>query len=248
MTNPSFECQSVMSYTIFDDSLYKICVSNNMKLVINTLNPHSYVVAKKDKLFSEALNHSDVLIPDGSGILLAAKLINKKNIKKISGSDLHDHLLTIANKNKSSVFYLGSTEETLGMIKKRIAKDFPSIKAATFSPPFKPKLSKDDNDKIINEINCFAPDFLFIGMTAPKQEKWLHQNRNRLNFKVASCIGAAFDFYAGKINRPSEIWIDLHLEWMIRFMKEPRRLFWRNFVSTPKFLKDLIFYKYKIKR
>jgi N-acetylglucosaminyldiphosphoundecaprenol N-acetyl-beta-D-mannosaminyltransferase len=248
MTDRLFDYQFVMSYRIFDDSLQKIGIDTDRKLVINTLNPHSYVVAKKDKLFTEAINRSDIIIPDGSGIVLAAKLINRTIINKVAGTDLQDHLLANANKNNGSVFYMGSTEETLNLIKSRLAKDFPHLKVATYSPPFKELLSKEDNENIINEINKFSPDVLFIGMTAPKQEKWLHQNRDRLDFRISSCIGAAFDFYAGTIDRPSKIWINLHLEWLVRFLREPKRLFRRNFISTPLFLLDLLLYRLNIKK
>ena len=248
MVERFFDYQNVMSYRIFSDSLQKIGFDPDKKLVINTLNPHSYVVAKKDRLFSEAINGSDIIIPDGVGIVLAAKVINRKMIRKIAGADLQDHLLAMNNKNKGKVFYMGSTPETLELIRKRVEDNFPSITVATYSPPFKSELSTEDNHIIINKINEFCPDILFIGMTAPKQEKWLHQNKERLNFRIASCIGAAFDFYAGTINRPSKIWIDLHLEWLLRFISEPKRLFRRNFISTPRFLIDLVLYRVKIKK
>ena len=76
-------------------------------------------------------------------------------------------------------------------------------------------------------------------MTAPKQEKWLFQHEDILNFCVAANIGAAFDFYAGVVHRPSVFWVNCHLEWLVRFINEPKRLFKRNFVSGPLFLKDL---------
>jgi len=248
MTDIAFECQCVMSYQIFSDHLEKIGIDGDNQLVINTLNPHSYASAKKDNFFAEALKKSDIVLPDGSGIVLAARLLNKIKIKKISGADLQDHLLCVLNKNNGSVFYMGSTPQTLDLLKAKILKNFPNIKVGTYSPPFKPVFSQEDNDLIIEEINSFSPDVLFIGMTAPKQEKWLHQNKGRLNFKIASCIGAAFDFYAGTVIRASKFWINLHLEWLIRFMHEPKRLFRRNFISTPLFLTDLFLYIFKIRK
>jgi N-acetylglucosaminyldiphosphoundecaprenol N-acetyl-beta-D-mannosaminyltransferase len=229
-----------MSHRVFSGKLSDIDVNPTNQVVINTLNPHSYVIAKKDKYFSEALNDSDIVLADGIGIVLAAKLINKIKIKKISGADLQDHLLFLLNQDSGSVFYVGSTSATLSSIKSKIRENFPNIKVGTYAPPFKPVFSKNDNDLIIEQVNSFSPDVLFIGMTAPKQEKWLYQNKNRLNFRLASCIGAAFDFYAGTITRPSPFWINLGLEWFVRLIKEPRRLFHRNFVSTPLFLLDVV--------
>jgi N-acetylglucosaminyldiphosphoundecaprenol N-acetyl-beta-D-mannosaminyltransferase len=89
---------------------------------------------------------------------------------------------------------------------------------------------------MISAINNFAPDILFVGMTAPKQEKWVYLNKSQINAKIICSIGAVFDFYSGNIKRPNQFWINLGLEWLIRFLKEPRRLFNRNFISTPLFL------------
>lgn len=240
-----FETLHIMGYDVFVDDLEKVSIEDKNKFIINTLNPHSYVVAKKDKLFQKALKSSDILVPDGSGIVLAANFIHNKKIKKIAGFDVHQDLLNKLNKSGGKVFYMGSSPNTLSKIKERLNKEFPNVKAGFYSPPFKPVFNEEDNKKIIEEINKFNPDVLFVGMTAPKQEKWLYKNKDKINFKVASCIGAVFDFYAGTVKRPSEFWIKMHLEWLPRFLKEPKRLWKRNFVSTPVFLKDMIIYKFK---
>jgi N-acetylglucosaminyldiphosphoundecaprenol N-acetyl-beta-D-mannosaminyltransferase len=213
------------------------------KIIVNTINPHSYIVAKKDKKFRKALLSSDFLIPDGSGIMLAAKWIRGKSISKIAGNDLHKHLLEILNSTSGSVFYMGSSEVALQNIQKRLAREFPNIDVSTYSPPYKSELSNEDSKLIIEQINEFSPDVLFVGMTAPKQERWLYKNKDKLNFKVASSVGAVFDFYAGTIVRPSQFWLDLHLEWLLRLLKEPRRLWKRNFISAPLFLFDILLYK-----
>ncbi len=95
-------------------------------------------------------------------------------------------------------------------------------------------------------INGFKPDILFVGMTAPKQEKWVYVNKEQIEAKVIVSIGAVFDFFAGTVKRSGPIWIKLGLEWLPRLVKEPRRLWKRNFVSTPLFLWDVL--KAKIKK
>lgn len=232
----------IMNYEVFVDELDAIDLET--KKVVNTINPHSYVTAKNDVLFEEALRDSDFLIPDGSGIVLAAKQINKKVIKKIAGADLHKFLLEKMNNHGGKVFYVGASQNTLDKIEEKIKKEYPGIKVQSYSPPFKPEFSSEDNDLIVAKINTFIPDILFIGMTAPKQEKWLHQHKKELDFKVASCIGAVFDFYAGTVERPGQFWINVHLEWFLRLLREPKRLWRRNFLSTPLFLIDIIKYKF----
>jgi N-acetylglucosaminyldiphosphoundecaprenol N-acetyl-beta-D-mannosaminyltransferase len=235
-----------MNYEVFVDELESIDLET--KKIINTINPHSYVTAKKDTYFSEALKGSHVLLPDGSGIVLAAKLLKRKKISKIAGSDLHIFLLMQMNKKNGKVFYMGSSQNTLDRIEERIVCEYPNIKVESYSPPFKPEFSNEDNQIIIEKINEFKPDVLFVGMTAPKQEKWLHQHQDQLDFKVASSIGAVFDFYAGTVVRPSQFWLDLHLEWLPRLLKEPKRLWRRNFVSTPLFLYEILLFKIGLKK
>jgi len=236
----------IMGYEVFTESLDSVDLET--KMVMNTINPHSYVTAKKDKVFEEALQNSDLLIPDGSGMVLAAKQIYNVSIKKIAGSDLHVFLLKKINEKHGKIFYMGASQNTLDKIEERIKKDYPNINVESYSPPFKPQFSQEEDDIIIKKINSFEPDVLFIGMTAPKQEKWLHQHKDVLNFKVASSIGAVFDFFAGTVERPSQFWLDLHLEWLGRLIKEPKRMWKRNFVSTPLFLLDVILYKFGFRK
>lgn len=236
---------NIMGYDVFVDSLSSITVEPDKKRIINTINPHSYVAAKSDRAFREALHASDTLLPDGSGIVLAAKRIHGQTIKKIAGSDLHLYLLDELEKAGGSVFYMGASQKTLDLIHARIATEYPTIRVGSYSPPYKAVFSEEENDEIVRRVNAFAPDVLFVGMTAPKQEKWLHAHKDELNFKIAASIGAVFDFYAGTVKRPAQFWIDMHLEWLPRLLKEPRRLWRRNFVSTPLFIIDMIRYQYE---
>lgn len=238
----------VMGYNVFYDDLNRLKVPVDGKIVINTINPHSYVTAKSDKAFAEALRCSDILLPDGSGIVLAAAQIRKQNMKKIAGADLHSYLLERLNETKGRCFYMGASPATLEKIRQRLASEYPEVDAGFYSPPYKPKFSDEENRQILEAIAAFKPDVLFVGMTAPKQEKWLFEHQDRLEVSVACSIGAVFDFYAGTVQRPSQFWIDMHLEWLPRFLKEPRRLWKRNFVSTPLFLRDMLLYRFGLKK
>ena len=210
------------------------------KTIINTINPHSYCVAKKDKAFKEALQQSDFLLPDGVGIVLAAKVLKGKKIEKIAGADIHEFLLEQANAKKQRVFYLGASQNTLNLIEKRIQKEFSNIRMGSYSPPYKSEFSAADTNAMIGAVNNFKPDFLFVGMTAPKQEKWVFANKDLLDATVITSIGAVFDFYAGTVKRSSPFWIKIGLEWLPRLVREPKRLWKRNFISTPLFLWDIL--------
>jgi N-acetylglucosaminyldiphosphoundecaprenol N-acetyl-beta-D-mannosaminyltransferase len=231
----------LLGYTIFDKSLGSIDFAKNK--IINTINPHSYCLSRYDKLFNKALQSSDILLPDGTGIVLAARILNNKKINKIAGADIHQYLLHQANLKSQKVFYLGASEITLQLIADRIAQEFPNIKVASYSPPYKPVFSIDDTKKMLAKVNEFKPEILFVGMTAPKQEKWVYLNKDNIDANTIVSIGAVFDFYSGNIKRSSDFWISIGLEWLPRFLKEPKRLAKRNLVSTPKFLLEIIWIK-----
>lgn len=228
----------ISKYDIFDSNIESI-LSKKGKVVINTINAHSYIVAKKDKNFREALLKSDVLLPDGEGIVMMTKKLKGKKIKKIAGADLHQFLLEHANSKKLRCFYFGSSVEVLNSIKEKLKKDYPNIEVGTYSPPFKKIFSKDDNNETIKHINTFIPDILFVGMTAPKQEKWLQEYKEKIDFKFAGSIGAVFDFYAGTKTRAPQWIIQLRLEWLHRALSS-WRLTKRYLYSNPLFLFEVL--------
>jgi len=90
------------------------------------------------------------------------------------------------------------------------------------------------------QVNSVKPDILFVGMTAPKQEKWVYNNIEKLEVNTVCSIGAVFDFYAGNVKRSGQFWISIGLEWLPRFLKEPKRLARRNLVSTPLFILEVL--------
>lgn len=237
-----------MGYHVLAEDIENIKIDDDAKRIINTINPHSYVIAKKDEWFQQALLTSDMLLPDGSGKVLAAKQILKVKIKKIAGSDLHMHLLKELNEKGGSCFYMGGRQKSLDKIKERLSKEFPNVKAGFYSPPYRENFLGEENEEILNQIKTFDPDVLFVGLTAPKQEKWLYRNKDNLDFKIACCIGAVFDFYAGTAKRSSPFWVRNHMEWLPRLVREPKRMWRRNFVSTPIFLKDMMLFKAGIKK
>ena len=233
----------LFGYSIFNSKLEQIDFES--KCVINTLNQYSYMIAERDPLFKEALLHSDILLPDGVGILAATQLLKGKKIKKIAGYDMHGFLLGKLDASKGRCFYLGSSTATLHKIEKRIAIDFPNVTVEYFSPPFKPEFTGAENDAIIEKINLFKPDVLFVGMTAPKQEKWIYEHKDALDVKVLCSVGAVFDFYAGTIKRPNQFWIDLGMEWVVRLSNEPKRMWKRYLFYGPIFITKMLKLKLK---
>lgn len=268
------------------------------KLLINTINAHSYNTARKDELFAEALTNGDVLIPDGVSIVKACRWIKAKSLPKerIAGWDLFefemnkleecgmknvecgvsgeecgmnnssldnsqsasaDHsklkILALASVSTSraqnskfrerplTVMFMGSSQKVLDLIVKRAAEVYPHLKIVTYSPPYKPEFSEEDNKVIVEAINAADPDLLWIGMTAPKQEKWTYSHWNELNIHChVGTIGAVFDFFAGTVERAPMWWQRHGLEWLYRLLKEPKRMWRRYIIGNTLFLWNML--------
>ena len=204
------------------------------------LNPHSYAVARSDPGFQQALKSADWLIPDGAGVVLAGALLSQKLHGRITGADIFLGTMDLLNESEGRVFFLGGTEHTLSMIRERVEADYPQVTiAGTYSPPYEPEYNSEEMQRMVELVNESAADVLWVGMTAPKQEKWIHQLQGRLNVPFAGAIGAVFDFYTGQIKRSPAVFQKLGLEWLPRLIQEPRRLWKRMFISAPVFFWDV---------
>tara|TARA_B100000963_G_C22596489_1_gene658085 strand:- start:543 stop:1283 length:741 start_codon:yes stop_codon:yes gene_type:complete len=226
----------ILGYDVLTNGIDFKSLLKNKNEVITCINPEAYLQAKKDDLFRKALLNSNHLLVDGVGIKIAAKWIYKKKIKRYTGPDFHQDFLKFFQKNGGGkVFYMGSSNSTLNRIKKRIKSLYDKIKVETFSPPFKKEFSVEDDNIIINAINNYNPDVLFVGLTCPKQEKWVEKNKNKLNVKLIASIGAEFDFFAQTKKRAPEWMSNNGLQWFHRFLSEPRRMAKRVFISDISF-------------
>lgn len=202
------------------------------KVLINTINAHSYNTALKDPLFAEALQKGDVLIPDGASIVMACRWLKAKSqpTERIAGWDLFELEMERLNRKGGKCFFMGSSEKVLVLIREKAARVYPNITVETYSPPYKPEFSEEDNRAIIHAINTAKPDLLWIGMTAPKQEKWTFTHWNELDIDChCGNIGAVFDFFAGTVERAPMWWQEHSLEWLYRLIKEPKRM-WRRYI------------------
>ena len=219
------------------------------KKLINTINAHSFNTAKKDKQFAEALMKGDYLIPDGASIVKACRWVRAKSKPKerIAGWDLFEFEMGKLNENdnhnenKNRVMFMGSSEKVLELIRKKAAEVYPNIEVVTYSPPYKPEFSDEDNRAIIEAINRANPDLLWIGMTAPKQEKWTYSHWDELDIHChVGTIGAVFDFFAGTYKRAPQWWQEHSLEWLYRLIKEPKRMWRRYVLGNPLFLWNIV--------
>ena len=241
------------------------------KVLINTINAHSYNVAQKDEAFAEALRTIDnsqffdersgkaertidngcvkYLIPDGASIVKACRWLKAKSQPKerIAGWDLFSFEMNALERKSEKckvksekcgrVMFMGSSERVLRLIRERAAGDYPNLEIVTYSPPYKAEFTEEDNRAIVQAINEAKPNLLWIGMTAPKQEKWTYQHWKELDIDChVGTIGAVFDFYAGTATRAPKWWQQHGLEWLYRLMIEPRRMWRRYVIGNPLFI------------
>lgn len=200
-------------------------------------NPHSLTVADRDPAFKSALVDADAVVADGVGVRIAANLCGRNLGPRITGIDYFNALMNaLDSRGSSRVTFFGSRQPVLDALLARSAISFPQVSSMkAISPPYG-DWSGEANDCFIDEINESRPDVLWVGMTAPKQEKWVRLNQHKLKCGVVGSVGAVFDYFAGTVRRAPQWVCDLGFEWAYRLSREPTRLWERTFVSAPQFL------------
>lgn len=198
-------------------------------------NPHSLVAARNNPKFMTALKACDAVVADGVGVTLVGRLTGVDVGPRITGLDFFMGFMSRLNRRGGRAFFFGSSDAVLQRLVARLNRDFPKVAIEVLSPPYG-EWSEAQNDAMVARIREAKPDVLWVGMTAPKQELWVHANASRANVPVVGSIGAVFDYYAGTIKRAPQWLCNLGLEWLYRLLGEPKRLWRRTVVSAPLFL------------
>lgn len=202
-----------------------ICVSN----------VHTTVTSYDDNSYCEIQNGGLMAIPDGGPLSSIGRKRGHQKMERTTGPSLMGEIFRIsAEKNYQHYFY-GSTEETLGVLKKKLKEKYPGIQiVGMYSPPFR-VLTQEEDVQIIRRINAAKADFVWVGLGAPKQERWMSEHQGKID-GVMIGVGAGFDYYAGNIKR-APMWMQKsNLEWLYRLVQDPKRLFKRYFYTNLKFI------------
>lgn len=215
------ETVNVFGYNVFNRDLATIPIDGEGCRTINTINPDVYGVAVNDPSTREALANSDYLMLDGVYFQLGSLLTRGETIKANQGPFIFDHFMERLEERGGRAFFLGAAPATVEMMKEVTATRYPNIVCDGLSPPFKPEFSAEENAAMVAAVNAFKPDILFIGMTAPKQEKWAYRHADVLDAKLTVAIGAVFDWYSGNRKPLAPIWFKLKLAWLARLVQRP---------------------------
>lgn len=199
-------------------------------------NVHTVVHGKRHIHYRDITNEAFLALPDGMPLVWFARLKGIRGAKRLSGPDFMLEMLEYGLIRGYSHFFYGNTGDVLKELIILMKERFPGLKVAGYiSPPFR-ALTAEEKDKYIKYINEKKPDIVWVGLGAPKQEEWMHEFCTRLSGAVLFGVGAAFNFYSGKVRR-SPLWMQsIGLEWLYRVFREPRRLLRRYLEANSLFI------------
>jgi N-acetylglucosaminyldiphosphoundecaprenol N-acetyl-beta-D-mannosaminyltransferase len=213
---------------------------NNKGLVI-TPNAHHIYIIHKDKEFKRLYREADLILSDSVPLVWASKLLGNPVKERVPGSDIFPNFCKVASQKKYKIFLLGSAPGIAQKAASILENQNPGLSIVnTYSPPIGFENDPRENEKIFKLISQAEPDVLFVGLGSPKGEKWSWIHKNEINSSVIICVGAAFDFIAGKTKRAPRWMQKLGLEWFHRFVKEPRRL-WKRYLFGNTYFIWLVF-------
>lgn len=198
-------------------------------------NVHTTVMSYEDPAYCAVQNGGIMAIPDGGPLSSVGRKRGFSKMQRTTGPDYLKEILKISAKEGYRHYFYGSTEETLEKLRTVLEKEYPGVQiAGMYSPPFR-ALSKEEDEKVIEMINEAHADFVWVGLGAPKQERWMAEHQGKIQGLMVG-VGAAFDYEAGNIKRAPMRMQKANLEWLYRLLQEPKRLFKRYFYTNTRFI------------
>ena len=196
-------------------------------------NVHTTVMAHDDPQYHTVQADAAFVLPDGGPLSGYSRKHGFPEAERVTGPDLM--LALFARDNGLKHYFYGSSEETLALLKEKLAEKYPHLQiAGMVSPPFR-ELSEAEDKEMVDQINASGADIIWVGLGAPKQEKWMYAHKDHVN-GVMIGVGAGFDYHAGNIKRAPGWMQKLSLEWLYRLLQDPKRLFKRYLVTNTRYL------------
>lgn len=215
-------------------SLAKNLLKTNGVGIVVTPNAEIAQLCLEDQNVAEIIRRADIVLPDGSGVVLAAKILGTPLQGKVAGVEFGEALLSLAAKNNIGVYLLGGKPGVAQAAAEKLKTQLPTLDIRGIHDGYFDK-SGSENEAVIEEINTSQAQILFVCLGAPLQEKWLDANKEKLtHVRLAACLGGSLDIYAGTAKRAPTILIKAHMEWFYRLIKEPKRI--GRMMRLPKYI------------
>ncbi|TCC51349.1 glycosyltransferase [Kribbella capetownensis] len=210
---------------IDDGERQLVCVSD-----VNAL-----LHARADEWLTEVYNNAGLTVADGMPLVWAGKRAGFDRMARVAGPDLLERVMAEAADRGWTQYFYGGAEGVAENLRDTFQERHPALKVVgTDCPPYRP-LTEAEDAAAVARINAAKPDIVWVGLGAPKQERWMAEHRDRLNASILIGVGAAFDFHTGRLDR-APLWMQRSgLEWSYRLYKEPRRLWKRYLLGIPRF-------------
>ncbi|MGG7034893.1 MAG: WecB/TagA/CpsF family glycosyltransferase [Flavobacterium sp.] len=209
-------------------------IRENKQIHQADVNAGKIVAMQTDEALRISVNEADIINADGQPVLWTARLFNKPLKERVSGVDLFTRLIEKAHQKNYKIFLLGAKQEVVELVNQRISKEYSPDIVAGFANGY---FNENQENEIINQIISCKPQMLFVAMTSPYKEIFLHKYKNDLkdvNFIMG--VGGSFDVYSGKIKR-APLWMQKSgLEWFFRFTQDPLRMWKRYLIGNTKFI------------
>ena len=217
-------------------------IAESKKTQVCFVPTNSILAARKSSFVMDVYNSADVVMCDGVPVQWASKILGTPLKQRLTGFDFFPHFIQHCAQKNYSVYFLGAKEGIAKQLAAIYQSRYPGIRVAGYyTPPFAASFSEEQNAVMLSAINAAKPDVLFVSLTAPKQDIWIHQQLPHLNVKIAIGVGAAFDSEAGSLKRAPILMQKMGLEWFYRFLQEPGRMFRRYFIEAPVFVPLVMF-------
>lgn len=210
---------------------FEALVNSEGGKMIFTPNPEFVMKAQDDEAFMTVLNEGDLVVPDGIGIVLASKFHKLGISERVPGIELVSKMLEYAAQNSKTVYLFGGKPEVPALAAQNMVAKYPGLKIVGMADGY---VDEQGMNAVLEDIRSKAPDIVLVALGAPKQEKWIYDNRHHMNAKVAMGVGGSLDVWAGTVKRAPKFFQKFALEWLYRLLKQPTR-FMRMMV-LPKFM------------
>ena len=214
----------VLNFQTALDAACALAKDHTTTSYVVAVNPEKIMIARRDSFTAQFLERADLLIPDGIGVVVAAKWLRGKTLERVPGADLAEALLRVSGERGIKIFLFGASESVNAETERVMRSRYSDVRIVGRQNGYLPE---SEYDALVERVNASNADLLLVALGSPKQERWTATYGARLNVGLCMGVGGAFDAFAGAVKRAPLVWQKARLEWLYRLARQPKR-FWRQ--------------------